>query len=113
MTKISGSEDKYSVSSSSLPLRRSEGGDSHVVQLSEIEVTSSNETKGGTQIDTGLAAITDLYFDNKRKEPLFKLAETEFWISNRLAPFLGPEVSRMLRKAKNFETQLLVENQEP
>jgi len=42
----------------------------------------------------------------------FMQAESDLWISNRLRDLQIPDVERRLRKAKNWESKLLVENQE-
>merc|ERR1719233_815203 len=65
------------------------GSDSQKLQGIASEVSSSIETEGGT-----------------------KYAETEFWISNRIAPLIGQNVNQTLRKTKKFEANLLVEAQE-
>jgi len=86
--------------------------DSQKLQENTFEVCSSIETEDEKKFDIGLAAMADLYMQNKIRRSVFNYAETEFWISNRIAPLIGQNINLTLRKIKKIEAIQLVEAQE-
>jgi len=111
MTEITPSEIK-SDNSGDRSLDLTNRNDSQKLLESTFEESSQIKLEDGTKFDIGLAAMADLYVKNKKRSSLFKFAETEFWISNRIAPLIGQNINMTLRKTKKFEANMLVEAQE-